>query len=116
MAVAASLLIVGGFELGSSAAFTANELRSEHAIPAASHTPPDLMVVVAEGGKVFHGASTCPFMHDKNRERVMRASEAMREGYVPCTRCMKQYLSAGLRTPDFHWGISAEVAGLEPMR
>ncbi|HZR56316.1 MAG TPA: zf-HC2 domain-containing protein [Terriglobales bacterium] len=115
-AAAASLLIVGGFELGNSAAFTGPELRSEHAIPATNHMPPDLLVVVAKDGKVFHGAAACPFMHDKNKERVMKASEAIREGYVPCTRCMKQYLSANLIAPSFQWGIMDELAGMHPVQ
>jgi hypothetical protein len=116
IAMAASLLIVGGFELGSSAAFTGTELRSEHAIPATSHMPADVLVVVSEDGRVFHGGARCPFVHEKNKERVMRASEAIREGYAPCTRCMKQYLSAKVIAPDFHWDITDELANLRPIK
>jgi hypothetical protein len=51
-----------------------------------------MMVLVAEDGKMFH-RSGCSFIHDKARLRTMEAQEAMREGYAPCVRCMKQYLA-----------------------
>ncbi len=68
--------------------------RSYHAEPG-NHIPPDLVVVVSDGSKVFHVAG-CPFIHDKASERTITAKEAMRDGYVPCTRCLRQYLKTGL--------------------
>jgi hypothetical protein len=95
MAVAAAaVLVVGGFEVGSLSVFSRPGLRSEHAQPAPS-IPADLMVVVAEDGKTFHVAG-CPFIHDKTRLRTISAREAMREGYAPCVRCMRKYLSAAV--------------------
>jgi len=38
----------------------------------------------------------CEFIHDKATERSLTAKEAMREGYVPCPRCLRQYLKTGL--------------------
>jgi hypothetical protein len=69
-------------------------LRSHHAEPA-NNIPPDLVVVVSDGAKLFH-VPGCPFIHDKNTERTLTAKEAMAEGYVPCTRCLRQYLKTGL--------------------
>jgi hypothetical protein len=57
------------------------------------------MVVVAEDGKTFHAAG-CEFIHDKARLRTITASEALREGYAPCVRCMKKYLSESARYDD----------------
>jgi hypothetical protein len=57
--------------------------------------PPEMLVVVSAGSKVFHVAG-CPFIHDKATERTITAKEAMRDGYVPCSRCLRQYLKTGL--------------------
>jgi L-fuculose-phosphate aldolase len=59
---------------------------------------PDMMVVVSSDGKIFH-ASGCPFIHDKAHVRTIVAREALKEGYVPCVRCMKKYLQADLVSP-----------------
>jgi hypothetical protein len=90
VAAAAAVLVAGGVEVGRSAASGQPELRSEHAQPATG-VPPELMVVVAEDGKMFHAAG-CPFIHDKSRLRTITASEATQKGYSPCVRCMKKYL------------------------
>jgi hypothetical protein len=87
-AMAAMLLVA--FEVGNSSAFTHSPLRDKLA-KQGSGVPADLMVVVAEDGKTFHVAG-CTFIHDKAHLRTITASEAMREGYVPCIRCMKRYL------------------------
>ena len=69
-------------------------MRSYHAEPA-YNIPPDLVVVVSDGSKLFH-VPGCPFIHDKASERTTTAKQAMRDGYVPCTRCLRQYLKTGL--------------------
>ncbi|MGA2414817.1 MAG: zf-HC2 domain-containing protein [Candidatus Sulfotelmatobacter sp.] len=58
--------------------------------------PPDLAVVVTAGSRVFHVAG-CSFIHDKATERTITAKEAMQDGYVPCSRCLRQYLKTALR-------------------
>jgi Putative zinc-finger len=59
---------------------------------------PERLVAVVDGGKVFH-VPGCPFMHGKYH--MVTAEEAVREGYVPCNRCMYEALrSAGKLTPD----------------
>jgi hypothetical protein len=91
--VAAIALIAGGLKLANTLAFR-NFIKSQHALPA-NNIPPDLQVVVSNGSKIFHVAG-CPFIHDKDSERTLTAKEAMRDGYVPCTRCLRQYLKTGL--------------------
>jgi Putative zinc-finger len=62
--------------------------------------PPDMLVVVSAGSKVFHVAG-CPFIHDKATERTITAKAAMQDGYVPCSRCLRQYLkAASAEQPD----------------
>jgi len=91
VAAAAAILVGGSVELARSSVFSHPELRSEHAQPG-NGVPPDMMVVVATDGKTFHVAG-CPFIHDKARLRTIAAREAMQEGYAPCVRCMKKYLT-----------------------
>jgi len=91
--VAAMVLIAGGALLTNS--LTGGRLmRSYHAKPA-NNIPPDLVVVVSDGSKLFH-VPGCAFIHDKASERTITAKEAMLDGYVPCTRCLRQYLKTGL--------------------
>jgi hypothetical protein len=107
VATAAAVLVVGSFEAGNSSSFAPPALRTEHAQPATG-APVELMVVVSEDGKTFHAAG-CRFIHDKAKLRTIPVSEALREGYTPCVRCMKKYLIASLDTDD---DDSAEVSSL----
>ncbi len=34
----------------------------------------------------------CDVIHNKDQVRTLTAREAIREGYVPCVRCMRKYL------------------------
>ncbi|MFZ1918653.1 MAG: zf-HC2 domain-containing protein [Terriglobales bacterium] len=97
VAVAAAVLVAGAFEVARSLGANQPDLRSEHAQRAVG-IPPDMMVVVAEDGKTFHVAG-CPFLHDKARQQTITAGEAMREGYAPCVRCLKKYLSVTASRP-----------------
>jgi anti-sigma factor RsiW len=99
VAAAAAVLVVGSFEIADSSSFVRPPFRSQLAQPATG-VPADLMVVVSEDGKTFHAAG-CRFIHDKAL-RTIPASEALREGYAPCVRCMRKYLSenAGLDADD----------------
>jgi hypothetical protein len=91
--MAAMVLIVGTLLMTSSSR-NGHPLRSQHAEPA-KDIPPDMVVVVSSGAKLFH-VPGCEFIHDKASERTLTAREAMREGYVPCPRCLRQYLKTGL--------------------
>jgi len=92
VAAAAAILLAGGFEVARSSVPRRPGLRSAHA-RSSSHVPPDMMVVAAETGKIFHVAG-CPFILDKSNLRTIPARQAEKEGYTPCVRCMKKYLDA----------------------
>ena len=94
--VAAMALIAGGVLLANSITFR-SYIRSQHAEPA-KNIPPDMVVVVSSGAKLFH-VPGCEFIHDKASERTLTAKVAMQEGYVPCPRCLRQYLKTGLVGP-----------------
>ena len=94
--VAAIALIAIGLGLRSSFPFR-NPPKSILSAPARD-IPPDMLVVVSDGSKVFHVAG-CPFIHDKASERTITAKQAMQDGYVPCSRCLRQYLKTGLVGP-----------------
>jgi len=87
--VAALALFAGGLKVADSRAVEP-QLQSEHA-QAGEDIPPDMLVVVSADAKIFH-APGCDFIHNKDRQRTLTAKEAMREGYVPCLRCMRKYL------------------------
>jgi len=86
---AAVLLLAGGLRLANSLT-TGSPLKSEHA-QQAQGIPPDMLVVVSADAKIFHVAG-CDFIHNKDKARTLTAREAMREGYVPCLRCLRKYL------------------------
>jgi hypothetical protein len=86
-------LFAGGLQLAKVPAIR-NFVRSQHAEPG-NNIPPDLVVVVSDGAKLFH-VPGCPFIHDKATERTMTAKEAIKEGYFPCTRCLRKYLTSSL--------------------
>jgi len=87
--VAALALIAGGLRFANSLS-VGEPLKSEHA-QAGQGIPPDMVVVVSADAKIFHVAG-CEFIHNKDKIRTLTAKEAMHEGYVPCLRCMRQYL------------------------
>jgi Putative zinc-finger len=91
VAAAAAVLVAGGFEAARSSVSSRPELRSQQSRPGYG-VPPDMLVVVSFTGKTFHVAG-CPFIHDKARVRTIAAREAEKEGYAPCVRCMKKYLT-----------------------
>ncbi len=108
VAAAATVLIVGSFEAARSSVASRPELRSEHAQPA-SHVPASMMVVVSSDGKTFHTAG-CSFIHHKTKLRAIPVSEALREGYAPCVRCMRKYLSVTVITSPHSQESVAHIA------
>jgi putative zinc finger protein len=105
--VAAMALFAGGLRVANSS--TAEpELKSEHA-QSGKGIPPDTQVVVTTGAKLFHVAG-CGFIHNKATERTLTAKEAMRQGYVPCLRCMREYLhTASMGHIALEWEADASV-------
>jgi hypothetical protein len=95
IAAVAAVLVASSLTLARS--LTPNPpLKSEHA-QAGHGIPPDMVVVVTEGAKLFH-VPGCEVIHNKDKQRTLTAKEATREGYVPCLRCMRKYLNlAGVR-------------------
>jgi hypothetical protein len=98
--VAALALIAGGLRWANSLTVP-HPLQSEHAQPG-RNIPPDLVVVVSAGAKDFH-VPGCDVIHNKDKIRTLTAKEAIREGYVPCVRCLRKYLqtaSVSLVSPE----------------
>jgi hypothetical protein len=108
---AALVLIAGGVWLTNSLTHLRFS-RSYHAEPG-NHIPPDLVVVVSDGSKIFH-VPGCPFIHDKASQRTSTAKQAMRDGYVPCTRCLRQYLTTGLTRHPHEEAAERATAQAEP--
>jgi len=114
--VAALALLAGGLRLANSLTLSP-ALKSEHAQPGQG-IPPEMLVVVSADAKVFHVAG-CEFIHNKDKERTLTAKEAIREGYVPCLRCMRQYLhtaAAGHRELESEADIEAAAEEEEAHR
>jgi hypothetical protein len=88
--VAALILIGGGIRLANS--LTSNPPVKSPLAELGHDIPPDMPVVVSVATRTFHVAG-CDFIHNKETVRTMKASEAIREGYVPCVRCLRKYLS-----------------------
>lgn len=108
--VAALALFAGGLRWANSLT-TAHPLRSEHAQPAKG-IPPEMTVVVSAGAKEFH-VPGCEFIHNKDQERTLTAREAVREGYVPCVRCMRKYLETASIAPEASASITIAEVGAD---
>jgi len=107
--VAALALFAGGLRWANSLTVS-HPLQSEHAQPA-NDIPPDMPVVVSAGAREFHVAG-CEFIHNKEKERTLTARDAIREGYVPCVRCMRKYLqtaSASHIALEFEANADADI-------
>jgi methylphosphotriester-DNA--protein-cysteine methyltransferase len=94
--VAALVLIAGGLQLSNSLA-NQRALKSQME-QAGRNIPPAMVVLVAADSKIFHVAG-CSFIHGK-QVRSLTAKEALKEGYAPCTRCLRKYLVASAKDPD----------------
>jgi hypothetical protein len=110
LAVAAVALIVGTVIFGNSSVFSHLNMRSRLAQPP-HKIPPDLTVAVSSEGRIFH-VPGCKYLHNKVGEspELMTASQAMHEGYAPCPRCLRQYLSAQVECPQT--GAHVQVSSL----
>ena len=93
LAAAALALISGSFAVARLDRASGPDLRSYHAEPGRG-VPATMMVEVAADGKTFH-VPGCKFLHkgESGNVRLIAAAEAVREGYVPCVRCLRQYVN-----------------------
>jgi hypothetical protein len=112
-AVAAVALLVGGLTLGNSAVYRRADTRSLLAQPA-HNIPPSLMVALSTEGRVFH-VPGCKYLHKRDGEstELMTAAQAMKDGYAPCPRCLRQYLTARMECPRAPFGPALSLANRE---
>jgi hypothetical protein len=100
-------LVTAGVQVASSVA--PNRPMKAPMAQAGQGIPPDLVVLVAAGTKVFHVAG-CTFIHNKETLRSITAKEAIAEGYVPCLRCMRKYLDvAAIRRAEAAGELEADA-------
>jgi len=91
VAVAALAIVSGSFALAKATSASIPLLRSQHSEQGRG-VPADMMVEVAADGKTFH-VPGCRFIHQSSdKVQLIAASEAIRAGYVPCVRCLREYL------------------------
>jgi hypothetical protein len=83
-------LVAAGWLLCALAPARRPPLLSQHAEQA--RVVPALTVAVTEGGKLFHSAA-CPFIHGPALREP--AAAAVRGGYTPCPRCLKNLTTGG---------------------
>ncbi|HZQ70375.1 MAG TPA: zf-HC2 domain-containing protein [Terriglobales bacterium] len=91
VAFAAMALVAGTIAITSSRSFAPPSMRSEHSQPGV-HVPRTLAVVITDHGKLFH-VEGCPFLKDSDNPHTVTAGEALKEGYVPCVRCLGEYVT-----------------------
>lgn len=108
--LAALALITGGLRWANSLT-PSHPMLSEHAQPGRD-IPPDMIVVVSAGAKDFHRPG-CDVIHNKDKVRTLTAKEAIREGYVPCVRCLRKYLETASTKPDSSESQSSVVVSAE---
>jgi methylphosphotriester-DNA--protein-cysteine methyltransferase len=87
--VAALALITAGVWLTNSWTIARQERSQMAAVE--RNIPPDMKVVIADGGKIFHVAS-CDLIRNKENVRTLTAKEAIQQGYTPCLRCLRKYV------------------------
>ena len=91
VAFAAMALVAGTIAIANSSAFAPPAMKSAHAQPG-NHVPLSLAVIVTNHGKLFH-IEGCPFLKDSDNPHTVTATEAVAEGYVPCVRCLGEYVT-----------------------
>jgi anti-sigma factor RsiW len=90
VASAAMVLVSGSVVIANRFGSENGQTKSEMANP--GRVPADLEVVVTDHAKLFH-LKECPFVRESDHPHAVTAAEAQREGYVPCVRCLGQYVS-----------------------
>jgi len=87
----AALVVVGGaIAIEKSRPDPAESMKSAHA--QLGNVPATLAVIITDHGKLFH-VQGCPFLKDNDNPHETTAGAAMKDGYVPCVRCLGEYVS-----------------------
>jgi hypothetical protein len=90
VASAAAALVAGTIGLARWSGAPVPPERSEHAQPGKG-VPPNLEVLANVHGRLFH-IEGCPFLNANDGIKNLTAKEAEAEGYVPCVRCLGEYV------------------------
>jgi Putative zinc-finger len=90
VASAAVALVSGSLVVANRMGSAAGSKKSQMA--SLGRVPADLEVVVTDHGKLFH-IKQCPFVRQEDHPHALTAAKAESEGYVPCVRCLGQYVS-----------------------
>ena len=90
VAFAALVIVVGTVSLVSWRSTPATTPRSEHA-QLGTGVPPNLRVLANVHGRLFH-IEGCPYLNANDGIKNMTAQEAEAEGFVPCVRCLGEYV------------------------
>ena len=91
VAFAALALVCGTFELAQLKSASSGNVRSGLSQPGYKG-PAELAVVLNVRGKLFH-IKGCPFLKEDDGVRNTTAAEAVKEGYLPCIRCLGEYVT-----------------------
>jgi hypothetical protein len=89
VASAAVALVSGSVVLANR--MSGNQAANKSVMAQLGRVPSDLEVVVTDHSKLFH-VKECPFVHQEDHPRPVTAADAEKEGYVPCVRCLGQYV------------------------
>ena len=89
-ATAALALFGGAIAIENSRPDPTESMKSAHA--QFGRVPATLAVIITDHGKLFH-VQGCPFLKDNDHPHETTAAAAMKDGYVPCVRCLGEYVS-----------------------
>lgn len=91
LAFAAMALVAGTLAITNSSFTGSPAMKSAHAQPG-TRVPFSLAVIITDHGKLFH-IQGCPFLKDTDHPHEVLAKEALAQGYVPCVRCLGEYVT-----------------------
>ncbi len=89
-------------------------LKSPHAQPG-KNIPPQLAVVMQPGARIFHLAG-CDLIRNDHDLITMTAKDAIAQGFTPCTRCLRKYLSIVLAPRPPGLDLDGDARPLEALR
>ncbi len=87
----AAVLLIAGVVTYTNVGGRDHAVKTPHAQPG-KNVPPQLQVVLEPGARLFH-LPGCDVIRDKQDLQKMTAKDAIAQGYTPCPRCLRKYLS-----------------------